>query len=99
MAEATVAMDGGDGDARVREREKGKSTGERGGEARGSGRHREEASRRRAGRVGRQASWWRGAPPVRARRPHAWPIGARRTTAVVGWAGQLLLGCTGRSPR
>ena len=77
---------------RVRERERegrGRSTGERGDKARGSGRHREEAPRRRAGGGGRQTSWWRGAPAVRARRPHAWPTGARRTTAVVGWAGLL----------
>ena len=72
-----------------RERERGSSTGERGDRARGSGRHPEEASRRRAGGGGRQTSWWRGAPVVRARRPHAWPTGARRTTAVVGWAGLL----------
>ena len=38
------------------------------------------------GRAGKQASRWRGAV-ARARRPHAWPTGARRTTAVVGWAG------------
>ena len=68
-----------EGAARERERDK----------ARGSGRHREEAPRRRAGEGGRQTSWWRGAPAVRARRPHAWPTGARRTTAVVGWAGLL----------
>ena len=66
-----------EGAARERERDK----------ARGSGRHREEAPRRRAGEGGRQTSWWRGAPAVRARRPHAWPTGARRTTEVVGWAG------------
>ena len=65
--------------ARERERDK----------ARGSGRHREEAPRRRAGEGGRQTSWWRGAPAVRARRPHAWPTGARRMTAVVGWASML----------
>ena len=73
-----------------RERERERAAREREGDkARGSGRHREETSRRRAGGVGRQASWWRGALPVRARRPHAWPTGARRTTAVVGWAGLL----------
>ena len=66
-----------EGAARERERDK----------ARGSGRHREETPRRRAGEGGRQTGWWRGAPAVRARRPHAWPTGARRTTAVVGWAG------------
>ena len=72
----------------VRERE-GAAREREGDKARGSGRHREEAPRRRAGGGGRQTSWWRGAPAVRARRPHAWPTGARRTTAVVGWAGLL----------
>ena len=73
-----------------RERERERVAREREGDkARGSGRHREEAPQRRAGGGGRQTSWWRGAPAVRARRPHAWPTGARRTTAVVGWAGLL----------
>ena len=86
--------DGGYGERRrrwcsaVRERE-GAAREREGDKARGSGRHREEAPRRRAGGGGRQTSWWRGAPAVRARRPHAWPTGARRTTAVVGWAGLL----------
>ena len=89
---AAAMANGGDGCVRTREREsegKGEKHGREGGEARGSGRHREEAPRRRAGGGGRQTSWWRGAPAVRARRPHAWPTGARRTTAVVGWAGLL----------
>ena len=76
-----------------RERERGSSTGERGGGLRE--REREQGGRRgvvqghrdEEGRAGRQGERWRGAVAVRARRPHAWPTGARRTTAVVGWAG------------
>ena len=69
---------------RVRERargEPGESEREQGGGVASSGASSEE------GMAGKQGERWRGAVAVRARRPHAWPTGARRTTAVVGWAG------------
>ena len=72
-----------EGEGEKHGRERGIRPGERGGT---------EKKRRGvalAGGGGRQTGWWRGAPAVRARRPHAWPTGARRTTAVVGWAGLL----------
>ena len=69
--------------ARERREELRESEREQGGGVASSGASSEE------GRAGRQASRWRGAVAVRARRPHAWPTGARRTTAVVGWAGLL----------
>ena len=54
----------------------------------------------RRGEAGRQASWWRGAV-ARARAGHTpLPLSRTKTTEEdAGWAGQLLLGCTGRSPR
>ena len=81
MAVATVVLVG------VRERAR-----ERREEPRASEREQGEAWRRpghrgKEGRAGRQGERWRGTVAVRARRPHAWPTGARRTTAVVGWAG------------
>ena len=76
---------GGDGGVRPGERESegepGESEREQGGGVASSRASSEE------GRPGKQASRWRGAVAVRARRPHARPTGARRTTAVVGWAG------------
>ena len=36
-----------------------------------------------------QAGWWRGGTAVRARRPHACPIGARTTTTGTGPVGRL----------
>ena len=81
---------GGDGrvrpSERERERERGRREPGRVRESRGRGVASSRASSEE-GRAGRQGERWRGAVAVRARRPHAWPTGARRTTAVVGWAG------------
>ena len=62
------------------------------------------ASRRGGERAGRQGGWWRGAAE-RARRARSclarWRRRQRRRRAgpLAGWAGLLLLGCTGRRPR
>ena len=87
---AAAMANGGDRRVRTREREsegEGEKHGREGGEARGSGRHQEEATRRRAGRAGRQAGWWRGAV-ARARAGHApLPLSRTKTTEEeAGWA-------------
>ena len=73
-----------------REREnQGRGRNERVGERCGASRGVVRSIQSDEGRTGRQGGRrWRGAA-VRARRARAWPTGARRTTAVVGWAGLL----------
>ena len=57
------------------------------------------------GRAGKQASRWRGAVAVRARRPHSPPSVGTKTTEEGGGLGRLLagpaswLGCTVEEPR
>ena len=68
-----------------RERERAREKRGRVSESRGDRDGLRASSTRPGGRW--QAGGGRAA--VRARRPHAWPTGARRTTAVVGWAGLL----------
>ena len=94
------ASDTGERDRGRGEEEPGRVRESRGGRGVVPGHPDEEGGGRQAGEL----VAWRGG--ARARRAHSPPSvededdrGGRRAGPPAGWAGQLLLGCTGRSPR